>query len=177
MVDDGGDDATRGRQFRAAYNARPRGRHAVDGRIDHCHRGIHRRHHGGVDCQATPRDGARSCDLSTVRVGAVNGTTAEDLLRQLRVWPVTFATPKDALLALRARNIDAVVYDRPLLAWFVKQDFQSSIQLLDTIFDFQNYAFAVPLNSTHRKSIGVAVLDATESPWWGQTIFRYTGTR
>ena len=124
--------------------------------------------------QGTVREVA---DLSTVRVGAVNGTTAEDVLRQVRVWPVTFATPKDALLALRAGNIDAVVYDRPLLAWFVKQDFQSSIQLLDTIFDFQNYAFAVPLNSTHRKSIGAAVLDATESPWWGQTIFRYTGTR
>ena len=116
-------------------------------------------------------------DLSAVRVGAVNGTTAEDVLLQLRVWPMTFATPKDALLALRAGSIDAVVYDRPLLAWFVKQDFQSSIQLLDTIFDFQNYAFAVPLNSPLRKPIGVAVLDATESPWWGQTIFRYTGTR
>ena len=124
--------------------------------------------------QGTVREVA---DLSAVRVGAVNGTTAEDVLLQLRVWPVTFATPKDALLALRAGNIDAVVYDRPLLAWFVKQDFQSSIQLLDTIFDFQNYAFAVPLNSPLRKSIGVAVLDATESPWWGQTIFRYTGTR
>ena len=116
-------------------------------------------------------------DLSTVRVGAVNGTTAEDVLRQLRVWPVTFPTPKDALLALRAGNIDAVVYDRPLLAWFVKQDFQSSVQMLDTVFDFQNYAFAVPLNSPLRKPIGVAVLDATESPWWGQTIYRYTGTR
>jgi polar amino acid transport system substrate-binding protein len=124
--------------------------------------------------QGTVREVA---DLSAVRVGAVNGTTAEDVLLQLRVWPVTFATPKDALLALRAGNIDAVVYDRPLLAWFVKQDFQSSIQLLDTIFDFQNYAFAVPLNSPLRKPIGVAVLDATESPWWGQTIFRYTGTR
>jgi polar amino acid transport system substrate-binding protein len=116
-------------------------------------------------------------DLSAVRVGAVNGTTAEDALLRLRVWPVTFATPKDALLALRAGNIDAVVYDRPLLAWFIKQDFQSSIQLLDTIVDFQNYAFAVPLNSPLRKSIGLAVLDATESPWWGQTIFQYTGSR
>jgi hypothetical protein len=116
-------------------------------------------------------------DLSTARVGAVDGTTTEDVLLQLRVWPVTFATPKDALLALRAGKVDAVVYDRPLLAWFVKQDFQSSVQLLDTIFDFQNYAFAVPLDSPLRKPIGVAVLDAMESPWWGQTVFRYTGTR
>lgn len=124
--------------------------------------------------QGTVREVA---DLSAVRVGAVNGTTAEEVLFRLRVWPLTFATPKDALLALRAGNIDAVVYDRPLLAWFVKQDFQTSIQLLDTIVDFQNYAFAVPLNSPLRKPIGVAVLDATESPWWGQTLFQYTGTR
>lgn len=116
-------------------------------------------------------------DLSTARVGAVSGTTGEDALVQLRVWPVTFLTPKDALTALRKGEIDAVVYDRPLLAWTVKQDFASSIQLLDTVFEFQNYAFAVPLNSPLRKSIGSAVLDATQSPWWGQTISRYIGTR
>lgn len=70
-----------------------------------------------------------------------------------------------------------MVYDRPLLAWLVRQDFRSSIQLLDTIFEFQNYAFAVPLNSPLRKPVGSAVLDATQSPWWGQTVSRYIGTR
>ena len=124
--------------------------------------------------QGTVREVA---DLSTARVGAVSGTTAEDVLVRLRVWPVTFITPKDALLALRAGSIDAVVYDRPLLAWLVTQDFRSSIQLLDATFDFQNYAFAVPLNSPLRKPVGVALLDATQSPWWGETIFRYTGMR
>ena len=124
--------------------------------------------------QGTVREVA---DLSTARVGAVSGTTAEDVLVQLRVWPVTFLTPKEALLALRAGDIDAVVYDRPLLAWLVKTGLPVSVQLLDTIFEFQNYAFAVPLNSPLRKPIGVAVLDATESPWWGQTVSRYTGTR
>lgn len=124
--------------------------------------------------QGTVREVA---DLSGARVGAVNGTTAEDALVQLRVWPVTFPTPKDALTALRAGEVDAVVYDRPLLAWFVRQDFRSSLQLLDTTFEFQNYAFAVPLNSPLRKPIGSAVLDATQSPWWGQTVSRYIGTR
>jgi polar amino acid transport system substrate-binding protein len=124
--------------------------------------------------QGTVREVA---DLTAARVGAVTGTTAQDTLVNLRVWPVTFITPKDALLALRTGEVDAVVYDRPLLAWLVKQDFRTSIQLLDATFDFQNYAFAVPLNSPFRKPIGVAILDATQTPWWGETVFRYTGTR
>jgi polar amino acid transport system substrate-binding protein len=116
-------------------------------------------------------------DLSGARVGAVTGTTAQDALVELRVWPVTFNTPKDALLALRAGEIDALVYDKPLLAWMVRQDFRSSIQMLEVTFDLQNYAFAVPLNSPLRKPLGVAILDATQSPWWGQTVFRHTGAR
>jgi ABC-type amino acid transport substrate-binding protein len=124
--------------------------------------------------QGTVREVA---DLSAARVGAVSGTTSEDVLVRLRVWPVTFAAPKDALLALRAGEVDAVVYDKPLLAWLVRQDFRSSIQLLDTVFDLQNYGFAVPLNSPLRKPVSVAILDVTQNPWWGQTVFRYTGAR
>jgi ABC-type amino acid transport substrate-binding protein len=124
--------------------------------------------------QGTVREVA---DLSAARVGAVTGTTSQDALVDLRVWPVSFNTPKDALLALRAGDIDAVVHDKPLLAWLVRQDFRSSVQMLETTFDLQNYAFAVPLNSPLRKPVGIAILDATQSPWWGQTVFRHTGSR
>jgi polar amino acid transport system substrate-binding protein len=116
-------------------------------------------------------------DLSSVRVGAVAGTSTEDALTHLRIAYRTFATPQDGLKALRAHTIDAFVYDKPLLAWLIRQGFSSSIDLLDKTFDVQDYAFALPGNSPLRKPVNVAVLDARRSEWWDQTTFRYLGTK
>ncbi|HWE75257.1 MAG TPA: transporter substrate-binding domain-containing protein [Stellaceae bacterium] len=116
-------------------------------------------------------------DLSSVRVGAVAGTSTEDTLIHMRITYRTFATPQDGLKALRSRTIDAFVYDKPLLAWLIRQSFSSSIELLDKTFDVQDYAFALPGGSPLRKSVNVAVLDARRSEWWDQTTFRYLGSK
>jgi ABC-type amino acid transport substrate-binding protein len=116
-------------------------------------------------------------DLSSVRVGAVAGTSTEDALTHLRIAYRTFATPQDGLKALRSHTIDAFVYDKPLLAWLIRQNFSSSIDLLDKTFDVQDYAFALPGDSPLRKSVNVAVLDARRSEWWDQTTFQYLGTK
>lgn len=114
-------------------------------------------------------------DLSAVRVGAVIGTSTETTLSRMQIKYRKFATPQDGLKALRARRLDAFVYDKPLLAWIVRQDFSSAIELIDTTFEPQEYAFAVPIDSPLRKSVGVAILAAIHSDWWEQTIARYLG--
>jgi polar amino acid transport system substrate-binding protein len=116
-------------------------------------------------------------DLSTVRVGAVAGTSTEETLSRLRITYREFATPQDGLKAVRAHSLDALVYDKPLLSWIIRQSFSSSIELIDTTFDPQEYAFAVPSNSTLERMINVAILDAVRSDWWEQTTFRYLGSR
>jgi ABC-type amino acid transport substrate-binding protein len=114
-------------------------------------------------------------DLSAVRVGAVIGTSTEGTLNRLRVKPHGYADARAGLQALRRNDIDAFVYDRPLLAWTVNHDFQSSVQLLDTTFDPQNYAFVLPAGSAARKPLNIAILRAVESGWWDETLFRYLG--
>jgi polar amino acid transport system substrate-binding protein len=116
-------------------------------------------------------------DLSSVRVGAVVGTSTEDTLARRRLSYREFATPEAGLKALRAHAIDAFVYDKPLLAWIIQQNFASSVELIDTTFAPQEYAFALPNNSPLRQTVNVAVLDATHSDWWEQTAFRYVGSR
>jgi len=116
-------------------------------------------------------------DLSSVRVGAVTGTSSEDSLSRMRISYQKFPTPHDALAALRKNTIDALVYDRPLLAWIIQRDFSSSIELIDTTFEPQEYAFALPLNSPLEKTINIAVLETTHSDWWEQTTFHYLGSR
>lgn len=116
-------------------------------------------------------------DLSSVRVGAVAGTSSEDTLSRMRIGYQKFATPREGVAALRKNAIDAFVYDRPLLAWIIRQDFSSSIELIDTTFEPQEYAFAMPLNSSLEKKINVAVLEAMHGDWWEQTTFHYLGSR
>src|SRR5580700_2858697 len=116
-------------------------------------------------------------DLSSVRVGAVAGTSTEDTLSHLRITYRSFATAEDGLGALRAHAIDAFVYDKPLLAWTIRQRFSSSIELVDKTFDIQDYAFALPSDSPLRKAVNVAVLDAIRSEWWEATTFQYLGSK
>jgi polar amino acid transport system substrate-binding protein len=114
-------------------------------------------------------------DLSGVRVGAVAGTSTNDVLARLHIAYREFATPQEGLKALRANRLDAFVYDKPLLAWLIQQNFGSSLELIDTTFSAQEYAFAVPGDSPLEKSINVALLDAIHSDWWEQTTIRYLG--
>jgi ABC-type amino acid transport substrate-binding protein len=116
-------------------------------------------------------------DLADVRVGAVAGTSTEETLSRLRIGYRIFATPQDGLKALRAHSLDAFIYDKPLLAWIIRQGFGSSIELIDTTFDPQEYAFAVPISSPLERTINLAILGAVHSDWWEQTTFRYLGPR
>jgi polar amino acid transport system substrate-binding protein len=116
-------------------------------------------------------------DLSGVHVGAVAGTSTEDTLSRLKISYRSFPTPQDGLRALRAHSLDAFIYDKPLLAWIIRQGFGSSVELIDTTFDPQEYAFAVPSNSPLERPLNVAILAAVHSDWWEQTTSRYLGPR
>jgi ABC-type amino acid transport substrate-binding protein len=113
-------------------------------------------------------------DLRSLRVAVVNGTSSAGFLDQERIAHRSFIDPAAALNAVRAGTIDALVYDRPLLSWMVRQSFPS-LQVLSVTFDPQNYAIALPLNSDLRVPLDVALLGAVTSPWWQQVLYRYLG--
>jgi hypothetical protein len=115
-------------------------------------------------------------DLRTVRVGMVKGTSTHDALSELQITAHEYASARDGLLALRAHKIDAFVYDKPLLTWVVQQQFPSSVEMLDAVFQPQHYAFAIPNDSPLRGALNIAILDAIQSTWWKQTTTRYLGS-
>jgi len=114
-------------------------------------------------------------DLAAVRVGTVAGTTAVDALTRMNVHFVAYAKPLDGLSDLKQGRLDAFVYDRPLLAWQVRQHHPFAIKLLESMFEPEIYAFAVPTGSPLRKTISIGVLNAVRSDWWRQAQFRYLG--
>ena len=115
-------------------------------------------------------------DLRTVRVGMVKGTSTHDALSELQISAHEYDSARDGLIALRSHKIDAFVYDKPLLSWVVQQQFPSTIEMLDAMFQPQHYAFAIPNDSPLRGALNIAILDAIQSMWWKQTITRYLGS-
>jgi polar amino acid transport system substrate-binding protein len=114
-------------------------------------------------------------DLRSVRVGAPGGSTSADYLDRERISHRDFRTPHQGLKALQAGEIDAFVYDKPLLTWLVLQDFSGTLRVLDVTFDGQNYAIALPKGSALSQILDPALLEETESDWWRQTLFDYLG--
>jgi polar amino acid transport system substrate-binding protein len=114
-------------------------------------------------------------DLRYVRVAAIVGTETNEYLSRQHIAYQVFPDAEAALSALQKGRIDALVYDRPLLLWLVKERFSGSLQVLDTTFDPQVYAIALPQRSGLRVPIDLALLDAVRSDWWRETLFAYLG--
>jgi len=116
-------------------------------------------------------------DLRSVRVGSVSGTAAEETLRKMRIKHRGYATATDGLKAIRGGKIDAFVFDKALLAWSIRENYSSSLEMLDVMFDPQSYALVLPNGSPLRKPATVALLSATQSDWWKEVSFRYLGSK
>jgi len=114
-------------------------------------------------------------DLHSVEVGAVADSSTIGYLDHAQIAATEYPTAEAGLRALRAHRIDAFVYDRPILAWLVKQNFEGAIRVLPLVFDKQTYGIALPTNSPLRESIDRALLQAVQSDWWQQVLFHYLG--
>jgi len=113
-------------------------------------------------------------DLSNVRVGVVQGTATEDALSRMRISYRTVETPAQGFRALQNGAIDALAYDRPILGWMIRQDGLSA-ELTDVTFEPQDYAIALRNDRSLRKRLNIALLEAAQSDWWKDILFKYLG--
>lgn len=90
-------------------------------------------------------------DLVRVRVGVVGGTTGEQYARGAGLDFSRFATAGDAVQALAAGELDAVVHDAPLLEQLTPQD--GDLVVLPARFQRQDYAIAFPEGSPLREPV------------------------
>jgi ABC-type amino acid transport substrate-binding protein len=114
-------------------------------------------------------------DLTIVRTGSVAATAALGYLRSEHLSPRVYDSAEAGLDALKQGKLDAFVYDKPLLTWIARRDFLDEVEVLDTMFDRQNYAIAVPAGSPLRTRINVVMIDDLREPWWKDVLVRYLG--
>lgn len=114
-------------------------------------------------------------DLPGRKVATVKGSTAESWLAAKGARVETFATITEGVLALKAEDVDAVVYDAPVLQYEARKLNDEKLQMVGPVFERQNYAFALQQDSTLRESLNQALLKLTEQGVGNELRKKYFG--
>ena len=112
-------------------------------------------------------------DLHAVRTGTVSGSTSMQYLAEAYISFHEFETIQDALQALQSGNIDAVVYDEPILRYMTDAGDFKGIRVLEQSFRLEYYAIALPPGSPLTEKINRSLLQYTASKEWRMILFKY----
>lgn len=114
-------------------------------------------------------------DLARVRVGSVTGSTSDAWLERGHISYSGSNDLDEALQLLVNNQIDAVVFDAPLLRWTIKQHYSGTLAVLPIRLERQDYAFALPTGSPLREGIDTSLLQRINSPDWSKRLTEYFG--
>jgi len=114
-------------------------------------------------------------DLPGKRVASIKGSTSVEYLRQHSVDPVEFAKIEEAYQALQDGQIEAVVYDAPVLLFYAAHEGKSKVQTVGAIFRKENYGIVFPSNSLYRKPVNEALLKLKENGIYDQLYTKWFG--
>jgi polar amino acid transport system substrate-binding protein len=92
-------------------------------------------------------------DLGKLRVGSIAASTSEAYLRDARLNFRRYPDADTGLAAVARGEVDALVYDEPVLAGLIAERHDEQVVLLPRTFQRQDYAFAVPTGSPLREPI------------------------
>ena len=81
------------------------------------------------------------------------------------------------LAAFEAEELDAVIFDGPLLAYYVATTGAAHGKLIARVFRPENYGIALPSGSDLREPINVALLRLRESGAYDDIARRWFGAR
>ncbi|CAN5662442.1 transporter substrate-binding domain-containing protein [soil metagenome] len=110
-------------------------------------------------------------DLAKSRVGSVEPSQGAAYLKQRHLAYRGYPDPAAAIAALAKGELDAVVYEAPILQYQIKQ--QPTLRVLEGTFANHGYAFALRLASPYRKAIDLALLQIVEGDDWQQVLATY----
>lgn len=112
-------------------------------------------------------------DLPNVRIGTVNGSSSTGWLDDRGLLYRGYDRVEQAVKDLADEQIDAVVYDAPILQHSVRP--QPDLVVLPHVLRREQYAIALPPGSALRSPIDEKLLQVLESEDWGRLLTEYLG--
>jgi ABC-type amino acid transport substrate-binding protein len=96
-------------------------------------------------------------------VATVERSTAEDYLTAQGLTTVKLADIEKAYYLLEAGEVDAVVYDAPVLQHYALKKGKGRVKVVGLVFQEQNYGIALQVKSPLREEINIALLRLVEN--------------
>ena len=114
-------------------------------------------------------------DLPGARVATVTGSTSERYLEERFLRYDGVDELAEALGMAAEGQVDAVVYDAPILQYLAARPEGGGLQVLPQTFERQLYAIALPEGSELREGINRELLATVSDPAWQEVLERYLG--
>lgn len=114
-------------------------------------------------------------DLPGKRLVTVAGTTATRYLNNERLIYTTVPAIEDAYQLLVEKQVDAVIYDAPVLQYYANTEGKGLAMVVGNLFDRQDYGIALPTGSTNREQIDQALLALIEDGTYETMYVRWFG--
>jgi len=112
-------------------------------------------------------------DLEGQLVATTVGSTASEFLTQLEVAHITFVDFQALLWAFEDGELDAIFFDGPLLAYYVRTQGRGNARLVDRIFRPEDYGIALPQGSDLREQVNLALLTIQETGAYDELYFEW----
>jgi polar amino acid transport system substrate-binding protein len=116
-------------------------------------------------------------ELRGRKVASLPGSTAAEFIQMSGGVVVPVGSIAEATEKLKEAQVDAMVYDRPQLAYFVRSHPETPFALSSAEYDHQGYGFAFPLGFSHLHEVNVALLELEEDGYVDQISSRWLGRR
>lgn len=114
-------------------------------------------------------------DLPGKKIASVKGSTSVDYLRQHNAEVAEFPKVEEAYEALRQGEVNAVVYDAPVLLYYAAHEGKGKVHVVGSVFRKENYGIVFPDKSPLRKRVNEALLKLKENGAYDQLYKKWFG--
>ena len=114
-------------------------------------------------------------DLRGKLVGTIDASTAEQYLLDHEIRATSFQSTEDLYQALRSGDLEAIVYDAPVLQHYALNAGASEVELVGSVFERQNYGIVLPEGSPYREQINAVLLKLRETGAYDELYARWFG--
>lgn len=114
-------------------------------------------------------------DLPQVKAGTIRKTTSVNYFLERGMHPQLYETLDEALQALASGEIEALVYDAPILSYLINKRYPGKLTVIPRTFEEQQYGIALAFESPLRQDINHILLELIESGEFRRIKQRYLG--
>jgi polar amino acid transport system substrate-binding protein len=114
-------------------------------------------------------------DLPGKHVASVQGSTSVEYLKEQHIDVTEFPQVEDTFRALQQGQVDAVVYDAPVLLYYASHEGNGKVRPVGSIFRTEDYGIVFPTDTRYRKRVNMALLKIKETGIYDRLYQKWFG--